>query len=223
MQSSNAASVKTAASNSAVPQQVSDPNSGLAWNAPGVATLSTATGNAPAEATRDRSNEPAVTVPTDGESLRFPLPAPESERVVSLASAPPGMEQPGQLAAGMSQQTVVPASYNAPAPDNHSGLDSPIQNLSTQIPATGPWRSPQIQPPSSTPNEIDVRLRAVPSPPPMPVLPTTPRIRLPGSATQQPIGNASIAGQPTAFYAIAAPPPGSSISPDGFRPRGSMR
>jgi hypothetical protein len=98
-------------------------------------------------------------------------------------------------------------------------------------------------------NNIDVRLRAVPSPPPEPVESTTPRIRLPNYAAAQPMSAVHFAMPPSAFYPSAAPPtygaaptvhispssppqdsvarltspPGMVISADGFRPRGSMR
>jgi hypothetical protein len=97
------------------------------------------------------------------------------------------------------------------------------------------------------PSSIDVRLRAVPSPPPQPVEPTTPRIRVPSYIAPQPLPGASTFSPPIANYATAVPtgavlqtvqvtPLPSSPSPattsaassaiasgDGFRPRTSMR
>jgi hypothetical protein len=96
---------------------------------------------------------------------------------------------------------------------------------------------------------MDVRLRAVPSPPPQPVEPTTPRIRLPGYPAPQFTPGASMVAQPPGgivavgptdarlqtvqISALLAPPyaaattlptGGNSIAGgDGFRPRTSMR
>jgi hypothetical protein len=103
---------------------------------------------------------------------------------------------------------VLQASYN-----------EPIFNSVEPVP-TSPWRQPQIIQPTlppppvvqpmiaqpmspapvvAMPDNIDVRLRAVASPPPVPLEMSTPRVRLPGEVVPQ-----------AATY-------------DGFRPRSSMR
>jgi hypothetical protein len=103
---------------------------------------------------------------------------------------------------------------------------------------------PVVAPMAVATPSMDVRLRAVPSPPPEPVEPSTPRIRIPGYPVPQPMTEASGAAQPAAFYApvavpivggvqtvqiaplgtmAAAPPTAAGGSSDGFRPRSSMR
>jgi hypothetical protein len=90
---------------------------------------------------------------------------------------------------------------------------------------------------SAAPN-MDVRLRAVPSPDPEPASTPAPRIRLPGY-TAAPITNGveqaaylsptaavqTVQITPLSFAQIAAPPASivAASSADGFRPRGSMR
>jgi hypothetical protein len=171
---------------------------------------------------------------------------------IQLAAAPPA------------SSAVVPAAYLAAA---SSVQPAPVvpQAASTTALAGGPWRTPQVpqanpttmaQAPLMTPatvgatvpsNSMDVRLRAVPSPPPEPVQPTTPRIRLPGYTAPQVNSGASAFAQPAAPYAGMNPtspvlqtvqmspmqsppelvatslaaPPVAIASGDGFRPRTS--
>jgi hypothetical protein len=246
-----------AGSGSGDPRTTSDPrttvpNDPQAMNAAAIAS------NIPARS-YPKSNEPGVVIPTDGDSLRFALPAPEPASAATVAAAPTtaSSPQPMQLSAAPSTQTVVPAAYLAPIPNNQTAAMAPLTG-GTAPPPTGPWRSPQIAPQSSVapfgvptinitqPNSMDVRLRAVPSPEPVP--PTTPRIRLPGSADPSAATGASTLSQPTPFYAApytgspvfqtveispVAPPSGSMAmnstaqgvvaSSDGFRARSSMR
>jgi hypothetical protein len=165
-----------------------------------------------------------------------------------------------QLAAAPTSQSVMPAAYLAPVPGDQS--TQTIAQLGTaNLPSTGPWRSPQIAPPMSTatlgvptlgvsqPDSMDVRLRAVPSPPPQPVEPTTPRIRIPAYSVPATATGASMLTQapPTYIAQTSAspllqtvqigplpPPPGvlaanyavpqgTVASGDGFRPRSSSR
>jgi hypothetical protein len=99
------------------------------------------------------------------------------------------------------------------------------------------------------PGSMDVRLRAVPSPPPQPVEPTTPRIRIPAYTVPATATGAGILTQPSPTYVTQPsgspllqtvqigplpPPPGVLAanyavpqdvagSGDGFRPRSSQR
>ncbi len=143
------------------------------------------------------SNESKVTIPADGDSLRFALPArvdPEPAPIAQAAAAP-------------AAQTVFPASYTDYEPANSPAAEPATAN---------PWRSPQISPSTTAaqaghsfwpspaqlpgaPNTMDARLRAVASPPPEPGQFAMPRIRLPAY--------------------VAAP----LTSNDGFRPRSRMR
>jgi hypothetical protein len=89
---------------------------------------------------------------------------------------------------------------------------------------------------------MNVRLRAVPSPPPPPVEAASPRIRLPGYPAPQPISGNAAGIEPAAYYVVGpqnvvqtvqitplgataiGPAPAPTIaSSDGFRPRGAMR
>jgi hypothetical protein len=196
------------------------------------------------------------------------LPPPEQEPVAAIAATSGAGSQPLQLAAVPATQTVIPASYAAPITNGQSGGTSAMNEVSI-TPAISPWRSPQISQSglpssfavqSSSPNvpgvvpqstTMDVQLRAVPSPPPEPVPPSTPRIRLPSYAAPQSVGGANLNMHPTRVEAMATPVPSGSvlqtvqISPlppppydpaanlavapqavgsyDGFRPRSSMR
>jgi hypothetical protein len=176
-------------------------NGGLAWTAPkSSAPLSR---SSPARGAAF-STEPMVAIPADGGSLRFTLPA-----AAEPAPFTPVAPMPIQVAGAPSNENIMQASYNLPV-------------ISDAVPPpTSPWRPPQIAqtpvlpPPPTTqsllaqasspvqlaalPNNMDVRLRAVPSPPPEPMTMSVPRIRLPGEAVPQ------------------------SASNDGFRPRSSMR
>jgi hypothetical protein len=174
---------------------------GLAWTAPNEA--SPATDNSPNSAALAFSNEPVVAIPGDNDSLRFALPtAAEPAPLTPVAPSPIQ-----SAAAATPQQEVSQASYSEPI-------------LTRVEPPASPWRPPQIAQPTLPPppnvqplvapplipaqvavahNSMDVRLRAVPSPPLEPLAGSTPRIRLPGEAAPQ------------------------SASYDGFRPRSSMR
>jgi hypothetical protein len=244
-------------------------SSGLAWSAPGASQPSGPVGSSTPPPQLARSNEPAVAVPTDGDSLRFPLPAAEpAPAPQSVAASQPVPQQATQLAALPQPHTVVPASYNAPLAESPSSI-VPAAGVTAAPQPQSPWRSPQISQAAASPTfsampavasvvpqlapqpgTIDVRLRAVPSPPPAPIESTTPRIRLPGYGPPPPISGSSPVTQPAPLYATVAPAsftaapqmvqitalppsygavtnlaatPASSISPDGFRPRGSMR
>ncbi|MEX0611171.1 MAG: hypothetical protein WD738_24165 [Pirellulales bacterium] len=178
-------------------------NSGLAWTAP-KSDAPRASSPSPAGAAAF-STEPTVAIPADGGSLRFALPA-----AVEPAPITPVAPTPIQVVAAPSNESIVQASYNEPVISDAAPV------------ATSPWRPPQIaesvalppppiaqplfaQPVSpmqlaALPNSMDVRMRAVSSPPPPePMEMSVPRIRLPGEAPPQ------------------------SASHDGFRPRRSMR
>jgi hypothetical protein len=209
-------------------------------------------------------NEPAIAVPSDGDSLRFPLPTPEPVAAATVAAAPVAAASPTQpvqlAAAAPTSQSVLPAAYLAPVPIDQS-TPTLAQLNTSNAPPTGPWRSPQIAPQLSTatlgmptlgvtqPNSMDVRLRAVPSPPPDPVESTTPRIRIPTYSVPATATGASMLVQPSPTYVAQTstgpllqtvqigplpPPPGVLAanyavpqgvagSGDGFRPRSSQR
>jgi hypothetical protein len=176
-------------------------SNGLAWTAPGAGSSLAITASAQPEPTL--ATEAMVAIPADNDSLRFALPAPLEEPPLAPV-AQPAMQPPADAQA----QGVVQASYTEPA-----------FNSVEPVPTT-PWRQPQISQPTlppppgippivaqpispvpvaAMPGSIDVRLRAVTSPP-IEILNTpTPRIRMPGEAVPQ------------------------SASSDGFRPRSSMR
>lgn len=205
------------------PPEMPSADSRLSWTSPsGTPTPPIATTqptSAPPQPQQLASaNEPTVAIPTDGDALRFALPAPvEPEPLAPVAAAPmpdpAATNQPIQFAAAPINQGVVPASYAEPV------MKAPISFDAPQPPVPSPWRSPPAQmmplelppppvaqpmlaqsaavPASSIPqliaqNNMDVQLRAVASPPP--------RIRLPGYTTV----------------------PQTAIN-DGFRPRSSMR
>lgn len=286
MQSGVAPPAAANTANASPQQQPAGPT--LAWNAP---TGGTPAMNSPAEPRALAfSNEPSVAIPSDGGSLRFPLPAPPPEPIAPIAlSAPAATQQPAQqLAAVPATQTVLPASHSVPAANLAPTANNALAMGEVEPAATSPWRSPQVAQPSvapgygqpliitqplgaqpliapvaapaapvyvapfaSTPSTMDVRLRAVPSPPPEPADSPTPRIRLPGYPAPQPLIDADTRAQPTPFYATPAsaisvgavqmvqasplPPmvydptvnmaaaPQTSGSRDGFRPRSSMR
>lgn len=181
------------------------------------------------------SNEPSVAIPSDDDSLRFELPKPpEPAPTPAAVAATPQAAPTTAPGAG----SVAPAVYNAP-PAN--GQPAGVQTAAMSEPVvSNPWRSPQIPqtappvggiaapplfaattaappmyapqtlpsgyvvvPPMTAPQpNVDVTLRAVPSPPPEPLESSSPRIRIPG------------------YPAVA---PAAGASPDGFRPRSSMR
>jgi hypothetical protein len=276
MQSSVAPGAAPAnSSNSPTATQLTS-NDGLNWGTPSAGSdfdklsprttvPATGTGTIASNATPSsfqKSNEPAIAVPTDGDSLRFALPAPEPAAAATVAAAPvasASTAQPVQLAAAPTPQSVLPAAYLAPVPSDQS--TPAIAQLGTaNLPSTGPWRSPQIAPPMSTatlgvptlgvsqPDSMDVRLRAVPSPP-QPVESTTPRIRIPAYSVPATATGASMLTQPSSTYIAQTsaasplqqtvqigplpPPPGVLAanyavpqvvaSGDGFRPRSSSR
>jgi hypothetical protein len=175
--------------------------------------------------------EPAVAIPADGDSLRFELASPaEPQPFAAVAATPmPAPQQPLQLAAAPTISSVVPASYSEPtvsalppAPNPWRAPEiTPVESmpqlgpppaapiavqqppLQPAMPAPPAWPTtwPASPPPTLMANNIDVQLRAVPSPPAELYAPSTPRIRLPGSLPQAPMVG----------------------SDDGFRPRSSMR
>jgi hypothetical protein len=168
--------------------------------------------------------EPTVAIPADGNSLRFAAaPPPEPQPFTPPAAARiPIQPAPKQFAAAPSPPSVVPASYTAPsftsaeppvpnpwrAPEvSPSALGQQLLSLLPPPPVTSmaptaaaPAQSPITAPPLfAATNTMDVRLRAVPSPPVDSYSPT-PRIRMPGYETAPYVS-----------------------SNDGFRPRSSMR
>ena len=173
--------------------------SGLAWNGPDDGAPVTPQ---PAKISNAAISTAAmVAIPTDNDSLRFALSA-----AAEPASITPAEPSPLQFAADAREQDVLQTSYSEPT-------------LQRTEPAPNPWRQPQIDQPAipppppvvqlfmpqptppfaATPNEMDVRLRAVASPPPQPGEIPSPRIRFSGDVVPQ------------------------TASHDGFRPRSSKR
>ncbi len=184
---------------------------GLAWSpADGNSTAATenrTVSNPTAPPTAVVATEAAVAVPADSDELRFALP-----RAAEPAPIAPIAPTPIELAAPAPDQGVVQASYTEPdfgnvAPELISPWQPPRIDRPMLPPPVAPFamaQTPAAQPSvpmqnAAPTNTMDVRLRAVPSPPPDPLPDSTPRIRLPGEAIPQ------------------------TASHDGFRPRGSMR
>jgi hypothetical protein len=202
----------------------------LAWAQPGSAapapspTSVAPPGSAPQQPIV-AANEASVAVPTDGNPLRFPLPAPrEPEAIAPVAAATPTPtnSQSIQPIAAQPPAGVQLASYNVPVA---SAYQTPI-SMPTMTPpqqVASPWRSPQVAqaappaaytpqpvaaqpygvsplalpaPPAVPANTVAATLRAVESPP-QPGDPM-PRVRVPGYVAAQ-------------------------TSADGFRPRTSMQ
>jgi hypothetical protein len=218
--------------------QMPSADGNLTWTSPrGTAPVSTtptsapttlaATTSAPTDARVVASAEPTVTIPADGDALRFALPSPPEPAPFTPAAPAPiaAPQQPVQVASSAAPpQGVMQATYEAPVIGTaESMVSSPwrtpqITQQSTAQPSYPPppmvmqpfasqtiATAPQLPPPpllpvpiATAPNSMDVRLRAVPSPEP---LSPTPRIRIPG-------------------YDAAPPTVGSY---DGFRPRTSMK
>jgi hypothetical protein len=180
----------------------------------------------PAAIAATASAEPSVAVPADGGALRFAASTPPEPQpfIPTTASPVPVQPAPSQLAATprtQNPQTVVPASYNEPLLANAEQLTTTPWRSPELSPATfssqaltlPPPPAPSLAPTASVPtqrpitapplfvatNTMDVRLRAVPSPP-VDTYSPTPRIRIPGNQEVPYVG-----------------------SNDGFRPRSSMR
>ena len=169
------------------PQAPSFENPGLAWNQPTDPA-------SPDDHSRALafSSEPTVAIPSDSDSLRYPLPQPRGlEPSPPVAESAPAIDPAIRMAAVPLTQSVLPASYHEPMISQPTS--DGVASFPTVPAVSGPWRSPQAVPPVSVPtampmaplfaaptaapsNSMDVRLRAVPSPA---LAPTTPRIRLP--------------------------------------------
>ncbi len=169
------------ANNSPAPTQFTS-NDGLSWGAAaagGAAAGNQATSDLGAVASNTSlrsipsSNEPAISIPSDGDSLRFPLPVPEPITATPVATAQlaaASAPTPSPMATAAPAQTVMPVAYLAPAPGGPA--TATLAQLDTSnARSTGPWRSPQFAAPSSgvtigvptvnqsLPNSMDVRLR----------------------------------------------------------------
>jgi hypothetical protein len=223
-------------------------NERLAWGAPSGTKAQSSV--QPASAALASAAEQKVAIPVDESELRFTLSPPEAP--IQVASSAGSREPALQTAA--QNQTVVPATYNAPLASEPSG-SSPTFTLDDTA-VVSPWRPPQISQsiaaaagvaasppvaaPVHNPNNMDVRLRAVPSPPAETAGPGAPRIRLPSYLPPQPLSNAGGMAGPVIYTApmygpaqrmqpvqpgplsVAAMPQQMS-NQDGFRARGPMR
>jgi hypothetical protein len=185
---------------------------GLAWSAPNSGAPAAPQSPQPTTVpNRSVAREGMVAIPADSDSLRFSLPP-----AVEPEPNTPVEPTPANVASIAENPDVQQAAYTEPV-------------MESREPPASPWRSPQIaqaalppppmvqtmlpqpvtgQPLASQPmtampvagaQNMDVRLRAVASPPPEPLPGSSPRIRMPGEVVPQ-----------TASF-------------DGFRPRSSMR
>lgn len=218
----------------------------LAWNAPtGSAPLSsnaapTAQTAAPWGVNSQPAtpiayaNEPAVSVPTDADSLRFALPAPsQPQPIAPMAAATPTNPQPIQPASAAPNQSVMLATYDAPIATGLSPVvTAPAPSPPLQV--ASPWRTPQVSPTSPPPG--------YPPQPPV-ITPTSPQpFMVPAppaySMVQAPIAMPTNA-MAVQLRAVPSPPPQpgdplprvripgyevpQTATADGFRPRSSMR
>lgn len=267
MQSAVAPPAPAMAANAPPADGQSTGDTALAWTAPAAAPTGASTDSAADARPSGWSNEPLVAVPQDSDALRFALAPPSTAPATTAAAATPPPVPFATMPA--TSQGVVPASFSEPVVSNSGGILAAPNDYGPAPAAlpTGPWRSPQISlnpqntsgsgaafpatgaPTTAPPNSIDVRLRAVSSPPLEPLESTTPRIRLPGypappqlsAAALQPapLSTAMLPGglngsvqtvqatalAPSPFVApgSVSPTGGSTVSSDGFRPRGSIR
>lgn len=177
------------------------------------------------------SSEPSVTIPSDGDALRFVLPPPAPVMPTpTIATAPtPAAPAPSYLAAVPANSPVVPAIYNEPVynplPSAPAAISSPWRSpqIGQQNVAPGPSFAPQpaaqpiaVAPPPTAvgvpqsspaalaPPSMGVRLRAVPSPPPDPIGSPTPRIRLPGYPPRQSVTGQAGGVQQAGYVATTA-------------------
>jgi hypothetical protein len=251
---------------SVAPQQQPAHNGGLAANNVGLAWGSSSGKAVSAVEPRmaePRTGEPRVAqttatpnenvaIPKDDGDLRF---ASQPEAPIQIASSSGAAFVTPSIAPSQQNQPVQQAGFNEPVA---SGLrtSTPDVNL-VDVEVVSPWRPPQIAQsvasvspvsppplvaiPGGDPGGMDVRLRAVPSPPSTPGAPAAPRIRLPGYYTPQPLTNAPlpagtvIYGPPVMQSVNNAPQvvqlnrmslaemPQATAGQDGFRPRTAMR
>jgi hypothetical protein len=145
----------------------------LAWNAPasGASTAPVpAAANQPWGVTPQpsapiaRSNEAAVSVPTDASDLRFALPNPASPQAApSVAANPVDATQAIPISSQPNNQGVALASYNAQTSSGLAPVGSPPA-LSPTPQAASPWRSPQsVSSTSSNPGYVQAPYGASPS------------------------------------------------------------
>jgi hypothetical protein len=212
----------------------------LAWNSPPAAqpagtTAPTTLATSWPPTTQQTSTtaygpEPAVSVPVDTASLRFPMqqtvqPSPESQ---IATGSPASTALPSSAAT--SSQSVMLASYNSPV-SNPTAV-TPSSPLGVPSAATSPWRSPQYSGVSPSSNSQQAAL-ASPNYS-QPIISPTPNY---------PMGQAPIAmpanAMAVSLRAVPSPAqPGDTMprvrvpgyddtpemaSADGFRPRASMR
>ena len=224
----------------------SDTGKTLAWNAPGTgAPASTNSPQSPNSAAPwgvnpqpstpiAYANEPAVSVPTDADSLRFALPAPSQPQPnVPMAATAPTNLQPIQTVAAPLNQGVIPASYNAPVA---AGL-SPATTAPTLSPTpqvASPWRTPQVSSTSPPPGYAPQPSLITPASSQPNILPTAAAYTM----AQAPIAMPTNAME-VQLRAVPSPPPQpgdplprvripsyevpQTAAADGFRPRSRMR
>jgi hypothetical protein len=212
--------------------------------------------NEPLRATPPRPAPKVATAPAQSPPASL-VSSTQPAQAVTLAS----FNQPASNSA-MSEPQLSTLSATPPTPSNmwrSPGIarqnNSPSANVTSLTGPVVPAASPRFaaaptQPgmvgnsavPPQAASSMNVRLRAVPSPPPPPVESAGPRIRLPGYSAPQPISANASGAEPAGYYivgpqnvvqtvqiaplgatAASAPPAPMIASSDGFRARGSMR
>jgi hypothetical protein len=202
----------------------------LAWAQPGTAAPTTTqislapASPAPQPQSVVTAGEASVAVPSDGDPLRFPFPAPPAKEVdAPIASAvPPPVQQPPsvQPVAVQPPQNVVQASYNAPIP---SALPLPRQVTTPPQQVTSPWRAPHLAQAAPTPPYAPQTVPFQPNsaaPVASPAAPIVPANAM--AATLRAVESPAQPGDPMPRVRI----PGyvaSQVSADGFRPRTNMQ
>lgn len=224
----------------------------LAWNTPGAGVPQSIASPqwpaSPTPATITRSDEPAVAVPTDNDSLRFALPAPiNPEPAMPMsAAAQPANSAPMQFGPEPqlpSAPGVQQASYNAPAGPIPSAPLLPEVSAPT-IPTTpqqavSPWRTPQMSPsattgyaPQAAPVAQPVAGQQVVAGGQSYMIPAVPANLYAQQQYSAPANTMAVDMRAVASPAQPGDPnpririPGydvPQVAADGFRPRGSMR
>lgn len=211
----------------------------LAWNTPGSAAPATisppsAINNTIPWGTNPQppmayANEPAVSVPTDADALRFALPTAISpEPITPIAAAPT------PAPAAPTNPGVQLASYNAPVATGPSPIIG-VPPIGSQEQINSPWRTPQVMQATPSPpygTQTSPLLPLVASQPYAP--PTMPMSQATQSQIAYPTNPMAVQ-----LRAVASPPPTpgdpmpriripgyevpQTATADGFRPRSSMR
>jgi hypothetical protein len=190
--------------------------------------------NSPPNPSAIASNERAVTIPDDGDSLRFALPQPELAEPQPFTPSGPMARAAPQTPNYSQSQLQVPSSPSSRDIAQAAYTEPVITN--SPSPAPSPWRSPQIAPASAVPPSIPAGNYYAPQPiMPQPIgqpLAYNAAPSLPASYGISPAVAANT--MEVRLREVPSPPPRIRIpgsdtsvltvgSADGFRPRSSMR